>query len=226
MAQQTADRGASRIGAAGIGVGGIIVAAFSRAPWMQVSYFDDRVGGGVRALSGAQWSTEASAVALLLLAAAVAALALRRLPRRIIGAIAAVAAVGAALSPLNLLVSGADPERVRALLTAGAEEAQAREGTISAMAEITTIQVNPAYLVLTLLGFLLAAAGGAVVAARPGVDSAKLNKYETEAVRRQKIGSDLEENPDSGRVLWDALDADIDPTDPAGGVGEGVDKRR
>ena len=204
MAQQTADRGASRIGAAGIGVGGIIVAAFSRAPWMQVSYFDDRVGGGVRALSGAQWSTEASAVALLLLAAAVAA----------------------ALSPLNLLVSGADPERVRALLTAGAEEAQAREGTISAMAEITSIQVNPAYLVLTLLGFLLAAAGGAVVAARPGVDSAKLNKYETEAVRRQKIGSDLEENPDSGRVLWDALDADIDPTDPAGGVGEGVDKRR
>ena len=187
MAQQTADRGASRIGAAGIGVGGIIVAAFSRAPWMQVSYFDDRVGGGVRALSGAQWSTEASAVALLLLAAAVAALALRRLPRRIIGAIAAVAAVGAALSPLNLLVSGADPERVRALLTAGAEEAQAREGTISAMAEITSIQVNPAYLVLTLLGFLLAAAGGAAVAARPGVDSAKLNKYETEAVRRQKI---------------------------------------
>ena len=132
MAQQTADRGASRIGAAGIGVGGIIVAAFSRAPWMQVSYFDDRVGGGVRALSGAQWSTEASAVALLLLAAAVAALALRRLPRRIIGAIAAVAAVGAALSPLNLLVSGADPERVRAALDGAADGENVGLGNVDA----------------------------------------------------------------------------------------------
>ena len=48
---------------------------------------------------------------------------------------------------------------------------------------------------------------------RPGVDSAKLNKYETEAVRREKLGEDLEARPDSGRVMWDALDSGIDPTD-------------
>ncbi|WP_165164114.1 TIGR02234 family membrane protein [Corynebacterium qintianiae] len=215
MAQQTVDKGLSRLGAAGLGLGGVTVALFSRAPWMHVSYFDDRVGGGVRDLSGAQWSTEVSAVSLLLVAAAIAVLALRRLPRRVIGAICALAAAVAVVSPMTLLTGGADPERVRVLLTAGAEDVQARAGSISGMAELTSVELNSANLALTTLGFALAIAGGAAVALRPGRDSAKLNKYETEAVRKQKIGSDLQENPDSGRVLWDALDADLDPTDPS-----------
>jgi hypothetical protein len=33
------------------------------------------------------------------------------------------------------------------------------------------------------------------------------------------VAEDLAENPDSGRVLWDALDAGIDPTE-ADGAGE------
>lgn len=226
-AHGTVDRGFSRLGAAGLGLGGVVVAIASRTPWMTVAYFDDRVGGGTRDVSGAQWSTEASAVALLLLIAAVAVLALRRLPRRIIGAISAVAAAGAALSPLTLLFAGPDENRVRALLTAGADgieqTANTRGTTLSSMAELTSIDLNPAYLVLTLLGFLIAVAGGVAAALRPGEDPATLNKYETEAVRKEKIGADLEENPDSGRVLWDALDADIDPTDPGqdrpGGAG-------
>ena len=40
-----------------------------------------------------------------------------------------------------------------------------------------------------------------------------MNKYEQETVRREKIRDDLESQPDSGRVMWDALDADIDPTE-------------
>jgi len=28
------------------------------------------------------------------------------------------------------------------------------------------------------------------------------------------VREDLEEDPQSGRVLWDAISADIDPTDP------------
>ncbi|SDL81351.1 trp region conserved hypothetical membrane protein [Corynebacterium mycetoides] len=217
MAQKTvgaADKGLTRIGAAGLGAGAVAVALFSRMDWIHVEFFDDRVGGGARSLTGAQWSTEVSAVSFLLLVAAVAAVALRRVPRRIVGAIAAVAALGASLSPVSLLLRGADPERVRALLTAGAEDAQARAGSILSMAELTSVQLHPLNLALTIAGLAIAAAGGIAVAARPGRDSATLNKYETEAVRKEKIGSDLEANPDSGRVLWDALDADIDPTDP------------
>lgn len=216
MEQPATEKGLARPAAAGLGLGGVVVAGLSRAPWVQVSYADDRVGGGVRTLSGSQWSTEVTAVALLLVAAAVAVLVVRRLPRRIIGAIAAVAAAGAALSPLAALLRGADPERARALLTAGSQDIVMQSESLSAMAQVTAAEVNVVNVSLVLVGLMVAAAGGVAVALRPGADSAKSNKYETDAVRRERIGSDLEENPDSGRVLWDALDADIDPTDPSG----------
>ena len=48
---------------------------------------------------------------------------------------------------------------------------------------------------------------------RPGTDLVAANKYERKAAREDKIERDLAESPDSGRVLWDALDADIDPSD-------------
>jgi len=49
---------------------------------------------------------------------------------------------------------------------------------------------------------------------RPGaVKKQKSSAYETPEVRRQRIAEDLEEDPQSGRVLWDALDAGVDPTD-------------
>ena len=230
MAHNTVDKGLTRLGAAGLGLGGVGVAIASRTPWMQISYFDDRIGGGTRDLTGAQWSTESSAVAILLLVAAIAVLALRRLPRRIIGAIAALAAAAAALSPLTLLVSGPDPNRVRALLSAGAngvaQGMQPDSGALSGLAQITALDLNPINLVLTITAFTIALIGGVAVALCPGGDSAKLNKYETEAVRKEKIETDLEENPDSGRVLWDALDADIDPTDPGHQTSAGEDKRR
>ena len=55
---------------------------------------------------------------------------------------------------------------------------------------------------------------------RPGTDSPRQNKYEKETVRRERVREDLEEDPHSGRVLWDAISADIDPTDPRGDGGQ------
>ena len=51
------------------------------------------------------------------------------------------------------------------------------------------------------------------MALRPGEDTATKNKYEKASQRREKIEQDLQDEPESGRVLWDAIDADIDPTD-------------
>ena len=34
-------------------------------------------------------------------------------------------------------------------------------------------------------------------------------------MRQERLHEDLENSQDSGRVMWDALDADIDPTDTA-----------
>ncbi|WKD57412.1 Tryptophan-associated transmembrane protein [Corynebacterium capitovis DSM 44611] len=203
----------SRIGAALLGAGGVVVAAFTRTPWITASYFDDRAGGGVSTLRGSDWSAESAAVSILLIVAAIATLVLRRVGRRVVGAIAAIAALGAAISPVRLLVDGADKQRVLAILSAGYEDTQANSDAIAGWSQITDAVVHPAWVALSIVGFLLAAGGGALVASRPGEDSATLNKYETDAVRRSRLNSDLESTPDSGRVMWDALDVDIDPTD-------------
>ncbi|WIM66925.1 TIGR02234 family membrane protein [Corynebacterium breve] len=208
------DKKYSRIGALLLGIGALIMWAGSSVKWMGVDYFDDKSGDGYVAVSGGSWSTEVVAVILLLLAGMIAGFVVRRWGRRVIGAVSAIAAAGAAISPIMLLVTTPDEERVKSLLTAGATSQRANDPvTIAEWAEITNVQVASLGPLVTVLGAVVAIIGGVVMALRPGTDSANLNKYETAATRRKKIADDLESSPDSGRVMWDALDADIDPTD-------------
>ncbi|PLA13084.1 TIGR02234 family membrane protein [Corynebacterium riegelii] len=205
-----------KVGAILIALGATLLAVFSRVPWITATYEDSLSGGGVAQIRGADWSTETTAVALLLFVGALGAFALRRLGRRTTAIISAIAAVGAAVSPVMLLARGADAERVHALLTTGADAAQttaSKTELISEWAEITATDISTAFPLLTLLGAALAVVGAVVVALRPGQDVPKLSKYEKEAVRRKHLEEDMEARPDSGRVMWDALDADIDPTD-------------
>lgn len=220
MAQQV-DQGLRRAGAALLGVSGVAVWAFSRMEWIEAQYADNLAGGGVASVEGAQWSTEVTAVAILLLAGMVAGFSLRRTARRVVGAVCALAAAVAAVPIVSLFARGADPQRVHAILSAGADEAQsaATQADIAQWAEITSTSVNALGPALSLLGCALGVAGGVMLALRPGADAPRSNKYEKEAVRKEKVRTDLEEDPDSGRVLWDAISADIDPTDPADGPG-------
>lgn len=204
----------SRIATLLIGLGALVLWIGSRFTWLTVDTFDDKSGAATLGIPGATWSTEATAVVLLLLAACVAGFALRRTGRRIVGAVSALAAVGASWQPLVLLAGQPDPERARTILTSGAASQRAdAEVLISEWAEVTNLSVGGTGPVLALLGCAVALFGGVLLAVRPGVDSAQRNKYERKQDREAKIAEDLEETPDSGRVMWDALDADIDPTD-------------
>mgnify|MGYP002713694482 CR=1 FL=1 len=211
------EQGLGRVGALLIGVGALVLWLASRATWMTVHYEDDRTGSGTVEVNGATWSTEVTAVVLLLLAAAVAGLALRRWGRRIVGVIGAVAALGVVIPPLSLLISSPSTERAKALLTYGGEETTIGSTTgqtaIPEWATISAIDVAALAPVAAVVGAFLATAGGVLLAVRPGRDSATVNKYEKASQRREKIEQDLEAEPDSGRVLWDAIDADVDPTD-------------
>ena len=74
------------------------------------------------------------------------------------------------------------------------------------------------------LGLFLAAAalgvvGGVLLAMKPGSARSGSSKYETPEARREGVEKDLDDNPGSGRVLWDALDAGVDPTDRDAGEG-------
>lgn len=219
------DKGLSRPGAALIGVGAVLLGGCSRGTWVTAQYADPLAGGGSAAIRGAEWSTETTAVALLLFVAAIGAFAFRRTLRRTSSAIAALAACGAAIPPAQLLAHGADTGRVHALLTAGSDAAQTgpAAGGISEWAEITQASVSALGPAMSVAGCALAAVGGALVCVRPGRDAPKQNKYEKEAVRRARLEEDMEARPDSGRVMWDALDADIDPTEQEKGS---VDKQK
>lgn len=217
MSDSSAEKRFARMGALLMGVGALVLWLASRVTWMTVNYSDDRTGDGTVDVNGATWSTEVTAVVLVLLAASVAGLALRRLGRRLVGAVGAVLAAAVVVPPLGVLFGSPDPERAKALLTLGGEEttigSTVGETAIPEWATISSIDVAALGPAVAVLGALVAVAGGVLLAVRPGQDAATVNKYEKASQRREKIEHDLEAEPDSGRVLWDAIDADMDPTD-------------
>lgn len=203
-----------RLATAGLALSAAIIWGASRLPWLAVSVFDDKSGDAHHDLAGAVWTTETTAVALVLLAAVVATLALRRLGRRIVAAIAALAAGAASWQPLHLLLYGADPMRVKDLLTSGAaSQQQNKPVSVTEWAQITDISVNSLGPILALLGCAVGVFAGIVLAMRPGEDSARKSKYELKQAREEKLAAELDEDPDSPRLMWDALDADVDPTE-------------
>ncbi|QGU04951.1 TIGR02234 family membrane protein [Corynebacterium comes] len=197
----------SRIAALLLALSAAVLWGASRMTWITVGTFDDKSGDATNAIIGGLWSTEQTAVAMLLLAGSIAGFALRRVGRRVVGIISALAGIGASWAPLGLLTGEPDPRRVHQLLSTG------DEAKISAWAEIANLSVNNAGPALAMLGAAVALFGGVLLAVRPGTDSAALNRYERKQDREAKISRDLVAEPDSGRVMWDALDADIDPTD-------------
>lgn len=208
------DRRASRIGAAAMLLGGVVLLFGARLEWLVVEVFDDKSGAATIPIPGSAWSTEATAVALLLLAGGVAGFVLRKWGRRIVGVISALAAVGASWTPMALLAGEPDPERARQILTVGAASQQADHPVlISSWAELTALTVSSAGPTVALAGAALAIFGSVLLAFKPGSDGPRLNKYEKKSQREAKLAQDLQTSPDSGRVMWDALDADIDPTD-------------
>ncbi|WP_246846877.1 TIGR02234 family membrane protein [Corynebacterium sp. sy039] len=202
----------------GILLGGGIIWVSSRMPWISVEAFDDKAGRITTSVRGALWSNELTAFALLLVAAAVVSLALRRLARRIIAVNAAIAAALGAWPPMQLLLHKPDYERIVHLLSSENSRSRAQDPVVlNDWAEIIRADVQTLSLCVALFGCALAFVAAVVLVLRPGTDGARANQYERKAQRRQRIREDLISDPESGRVIWDALDADIDPTSDSSG---------
>lgn len=187
-----------------------------RSAWLTVTTFDDKSGEAVNDLVGATWAPETTALALALAAAVAATLIMGGIGRRIVGGLAAVIAAAAAWSPLQLLTGGADPERALDLLSSGAATQRANAPvTVSDWAQVQDLQVHNLGPILSVIVAALGVLGGVLLLVRPGGNVAKRRSgaYETPEVRRERVRDDLTREPESGRVLWDALDAGVDPTD-------------
>lgn len=195
-----------------------------RAAWLTVTTFDDKSGEAVNDLVGATWAPETTALALTLLAGVAATLILGGLGRRIVGVLAAVVAAVAAWPPMQLVTAGADPQRALDLLSSGAATQRANAPvTVSDWAQVQDLVIHPFGPVAAIIAAALGLLGGALLMVRPGGANRKRSgAYETPEVRRERVHEDLRQEPESGRVLWDALDAGVDPT--AIDEGEGPDR--
>ena len=206
---------ARRLGPLLIAVGAIVLWLSSRATWVVAASEDDKAGSAANDIIGSAWSLEIMALTLVLVAGAVAGMALRRVGRRVVGIVCALAAAASAWTPVSLLTAGADAERAQKVLQgASANENAVDSAQISDWATVVSTEVHSLGPILALIGSAAAFFGAVMLARNPGEDKAKVSsKYETPAARQEKLEEDLETSSDSGRVMWDALDSDIDPTD-------------
>ena len=206
---------AKRLGPLLIAVGAIVLWLSSRATWVVAASEDDKTGSAANDIIGSAWSLEIMALTLVLVAGAVAGLALRRIGRRVVGIICALAAAASAWTPVSLLTAGADVERAQKILQgASANKNAVDSAQISKWATVISTEVHAWGPILALVGAAIALFGAVMLARNPGEDKVKASsKYETPAARQAKLEEDLETSSDSGRVMWDALDSDIDPTD-------------
>ncbi|MDK4293989.1 TIGR02234 family membrane protein [Corynebacterium accolens] len=204
-----------RLGPLLIAVGTAVLWFSSRSTWVKAVSEDDKSGSATNEIVGSSWSLELMALTLVLLAGVLAGIALRRTGRRIVAIVCALAAAGAAWSPISLLTSGADAQRAQKILQgASANENAVDSAAISEWATVISVEVTKLGPIVAIIGVALAFFGAVLLAQNPGKDKAKASsKYETPAARQEKLAEDLETSSDSGRVMWDALDSDIDPTD-------------
>ena len=185
-----------------------------RMKYVTAQIFDDKTGEFSRSLVGSVWDPAATPLALAMLACLILSLAMQPLIRRILGVLVVLLAGTASFRSVSLLTTDVDLMRVRDLLVSGvATQRQNAPETISDWAQVASAEVHTAPVLLAIIAAALGVIGGVILAMQPGERTEANSRYVTPEVRREHVHEDLADNPDSIRVLWDALDAGVDPTE-------------
>lgn len=189
--------------------------AASRLPWVVIRSFDGLGPPKEVTLSGAAWSTALLPLALLMLAAAIAALAVRGWPLRLLALLLAVAGLAVGYLGVSLwvlpdvAVRGADLAHVSLMTLVGSDRRHWGAGLAVGAAVCSVV----AAVLLMRSARLL------------GTDRRGATKYAAPATRRsraQRAGADGATLGEPGqptmseRMIWDALDEGRDPTDRPG----------
>ncbi len=184
----------------------------SRLPWVVIRSFDGLGPPREVTLSGASWSTALLPLALLMLATAIAAIAVRGWPLRVLAGLLAAASLAVGYLGISLwvipdvAVRGAELAHISVVSLVGSERHYGGAG-VAAGASVCT---------------LIAAALLIRSASDSGSARSSATKYAPPATRRSIArredanGAMLEEpeTPEmSERMIWDALDEGRDPTD-------------
>lgn len=187
-----------------------------RLTFVTVDIVDDKAGSSTKDLVGSVWDPALVPLALAMVAALILSLAVQPLIRRGLGVVVMLLAATASFRAMQLLTSDVDLARARTLLTSGAAtQKQSKPVQISGWAEVANGQTHTWALALVILAAACGVIGGVILFLHPGQKEKGHSRYETPEARRADAKEDLQENPESNRVLWDALDAGVDPTEDA-----------
>jgi uncharacterized membrane protein (TIGR02234 family) len=168
----------------------------SRMVWVEVQSFDGLGQPKTTALNGASWSTAMVPLAVLLLAAAVAALAVRGWPLRLLAVLVAGASAGMAYLATSLWVIR--DVAARAVHLAGVP-----------VANLVDTQRHYGGAIVTLVAAVVTLVGAVLL-----LRSAARAEPEAARYQRRSAPSPQEAVTTSERAIWDALDEGRDPTDP------------
>ncbi len=183
----------------------------SRLVWAHVLAADGLAPARTFDVAGSDWSPWLTPVALVLLAAILAAFSVRGWGLRLIAVLVAAAGVIAALPAISLLTGGADSEYA------------SKAGNIPDRYQVLLITTNSWAAVVVLVGsvcavgagvFLMRVAGGARMSSKyttPGARREELERQIFADHEKRKAADDVK--PANERMMWDALDTGIDPTD-------------
>lgn len=174
--------------------------AASRLPWVTIRSFDGLGQPKTTSLSGATWSTGLVPLALVSLAAAIAAVAVRGAVLRALAVLVAATSLATGYLAISLwavgdvAVRGADLAHVPVVSLVGSER-HYPGAVVTLAATVCTLT-------------------GAALLMRTAVSAhAMATKYAAPAARRSMARSDDTGAEMSERMLWDALDEGRDPTD-------------
>jgi uncharacterized membrane protein (TIGR02234 family) len=170
----------------------------SRLVWVEVRSFDGLGQPKTATLNGASWSTALVPLAVLVLAAAIAALAVRGWPLRLLAVLVAAASAGVAYLAISLWV-------IRGVAVRAAHLAQVPvTDLIGTQRHYSGAVITVVAAVGTLIGAVLLMRAAAK--ARP--DAARYARRAAVPPPEEK-GAAMSE-----RMIWDALDEGRDPTNP------------
>ncbi|MDN6536511.1 MAG: TIGR02234 family membrane protein, partial [Corynebacterium variabile] len=172
--------------------------------WLTASVVDDKTGESTEQIIGRVWDAAGTPLALAMLAAMILSFALAPMARRVLGGISAALAAIAGFAAVMLLGGDPDLDRAQQLLTTGAATQKSTDPVqISDWATVVDASVHTFPVVLALLAAAGGVVGGVLLAMKPGEARQGHSRYETPEARREGVLEDLNEEPGSGRVLWD-----------------------
>ena len=170
--------------------------AASRMVWVDVASFDGLGQPKTTALTGSSWSSALVPLAVLLLAASVAALAVRGWPLRLFAVLVAAASALMAYLAISMWV-------MRDVAPRAAHLADVP------ITNLVSTQRHYGGAIVTLVAAVVTLFGAVLL-----VRSAARAKPDAARYQRRTAPSAQEAGAPSERAIWDALDEGRDPTDP------------